>query len=88
MNFYCFAIVFFPMLVSSFWIPQKTFKKTSLSELKIYDPYFYETYDIFDKFEYYSILGNKEKQKEYMEKINLYLKVMKNINEKNKKAKE
>lgn len=88
MNFYFFAAVFFPMMVSSFWIPQKICKKTSLSELKNYDPYFYETYDIFDKFEYYSILGNKDKQKEYMEKINLYLKVMKNINEKNKQPKK
>lgn len=79
-NYFCF--IFFPLMVSSFWIPQPIVKKNQLKDIKNYDPDFYNTYDLYDKFEYYSILGNKEKQSEYMEKIFIYLQILKKINEK------
>jgi len=82
MNLYTLFLFTIPAIVSSFYIPTIGIKTTSLRDINQYDPDFYNTFDIFDKFEYYSILGDKEKQAEYMRKISLYLQIMKKINEK------
>ena len=83
MNLYTLFLFTIPAIVSSFYIPNIKTKNTYLKDVKQYDPNFYNTFDIFDKFEYYSVLGDREKQQEYLEKISLYLQIMKKINEKN-----
>ena len=82
MNLYTLFLFTIPTIVSSFYIPHIMIKNTYLKDVKQYDPDFYNTFDIFDKFEYYSVLGDREKQQEYFEKISLYLQIMKKINEK------
>jgi hypothetical protein len=80
MNLYTLFLFTIPAIVSPFLLTHTGIRKTCLKDVKQYDPDFYHTFDIFDKFEYYSILGDKEKQAEYMRKISLYLQIMKNIN--------
>lgn len=83
MNLYTLFLFTIPAIVSPFLLTHTGIRKTtSLRDINQYDPDFYNTFDIFDKFEYYSILGDKEKQAEYMRKISLYLQIMKKINEK------
>ena len=82
MNLYTLILFTIPTIVSSFYIPNIKIKNTYLKDVKQYDPDFYNTFDIFDKFEYYSVLGDREKQQEYFEKISIYLQIMKKINEK------
>lgn len=66
-----FNNIFFAVILISFtraFMIKSVYNKNVLYSLKYID-HDMENKTIFDKFEYYSILGDREKQNKYLEKI-------------------
>ena len=66
-----FNNIFFAVILISFtgaFMIKSVYNKNMLNSLKYID-HDMENKTIFDKFEYYSILGDREKQNRYLEKI-------------------
>lgn len=70
---YIILLILFLGVSKSFFVPKSIIKHNTIKGMKNFDPDLFDTYDIFQKFEYYSVLGDKEKQLEYLNLISLYV---------------
>jgi hypothetical protein len=74
-------IIYFILLLAlseSFFLKKPIFRSNYIKGIKNFDPDLFDTYDLFEKFEYYSVLGDKEKQMEYLNLISLYVSKLNN----------
>lgn len=74
-------IIYFILLLAlseSFFLKKPIFRSFHNKGMKNFDPDLFDTYDLFEKFEYYSVLGDKEKQMEYLNLIYLYVSKLNN----------